>query len=332
MKLLLAALSGGVALLLSAILAGVDPGALFNPGVFLVVLGPVVGAIIMGFPSSMFRAVRGVLANDPALDDDSAHRVQRASRDLGQLAILTALVGVLLAGMTFFDSTLLTARDLGILISTSALCLVYGFGFKLLIATPLEALATQRRTLSPSTGDVAPVGTSPDPTPPRPWQRLLGSLLMLLSWLWGFALMDGYILGLLNLSRLLLILGLIPLLIWMTSGGRNEQSRSPFDVLVDQAGVALTAGLLGTVVGVMAVLENLREPERLGPGLAATSTGITYGLMFYIVFVAVGLDRITKTQRPAPLEETGESLWGLLLLALSIGGVFAAIFLPVAAR
>ena len=59
---------------------------------------------------------------------------------------------------------------------------------------------------------------------------------------------------------------------------REQQDEEPADVLEAAAGYAPTLGILGAVLGLIHVMENLAEPGKLGSGIAVAFVSTVYGV------------------------------------------------------
>ena len=59
---------------------------------------------------------------------------------------------------------------------------------------------------------------------------------------------------------------------------REAQAEQPADVLEAAAGYAPTLGILGAVLGLIHVMENLAEPGKLGAGIAVAFVATVYGV------------------------------------------------------
>jgi chemotaxis protein MotA len=57
-----------------------------------------------------------------------------------------------------------------------------------------------------------------------------------------------------------------------------EEDLEASRVLESMGGYAPTVGILGAVLGLMAVMQQLDDPQRLGPGIAAAFTATLYGI------------------------------------------------------
>jgi hypothetical protein len=114
--------------------------------------------------------------------------------------------------------------------------------------------------------------------------------IMLVSWLYGFWLLAGRITGFITASKLLLVIS-IPLLLGWMAGRPSQRSERPagfVEAAARQAGAAAAAGVVATIIGVMAVAIS-DNPSRISVGLAGASLGMTYGLMGYFMLRALGL-------------------------------------------
>jgi len=49
----------------------------------------------------------------------------------------------------------------------------------------------------------------------------------------------------------------------------------------------ISAGILGTVIGMIQILQNLSNPEHIGPGLAIALLTIFYGVILYCIADAI---------------------------------------------
>jgi chemotaxis protein MotA len=59
---------------------------------------------------------------------------------------------------------------------------------------------------------------------------------------------------------------------------REQQEEEPADVLESAAGYAPTVGILGAVLGLIHVMENLAVPSKLGSGIAVAFVATVYGV------------------------------------------------------
>ena len=62
------------------------------------------------------------------------------------------------------------------------------------------------------------------------------------------------------------------------SDGRREIEDAPAEVLETAAGYAPTLGILGAVLGLIHVMQNLSDPSRLGDGIAVAFVATVYGV------------------------------------------------------
>lgn len=62
------------------------------------------------------------------------------------------------------------------------------------------------------------------------------------------------------------------------SDARREYDDAPADVLETAAGYAPTLGILGAVLGLIHVMQNLSDPSRLGSGIAVAFVATVYGV------------------------------------------------------
>ena len=62
------------------------------------------------------------------------------------------------------------------------------------------------------------------------------------------------------------------------SNGLRESAEQPAEVLETAAGFAPTLGILGAVLGLIHVMDNLTEPSRLGSGIAVAFVATVYGV------------------------------------------------------
>lgn len=60
--------------------------------------------------------------------------------------------------------------------------------------------------------------------------------------------------------------------------GREESDESPARVFESAGGYAPTVGILGAVLGLIQVMENLADPSRLGAGIAVAFVATVYGV------------------------------------------------------
>ena len=67
-------------------------------------------------------------------------------------------------------------------------------------------------------------------------------------------------------------------LLEIDSQTREEQDEQPADVLEAAAGYAPTLGILGAVLGLIHVMENLAAPGKLGAGIAVAFVATVYGV------------------------------------------------------
>lgn len=62
------------------------------------------------------------------------------------------------------------------------------------------------------------------------------------------------------------------------SDARSEHDEAPADVLETAAGYSPTLGILGAVLGLIHVMQSLRDPSRLGSGIAVAFVATVYGV------------------------------------------------------
>lgn len=64
----------------------------------------------------------------------------------------------------------------------------------------------------------------------------------------------------------------------------DEEGEAPAKVFEAGGGYAPTAGILGAVLGLIQVMENITEPEKLGAGIAVAFVATVYGVMLANLF------------------------------------------------
>ena len=62
------------------------------------------------------------------------------------------------------------------------------------------------------------------------------------------------------------------------SDGRDEREDTPARVFESAGGYAPTIGILGAVLGLIHVMENLSDPNKLGAGIAVAFVATVYGV------------------------------------------------------
>lgn len=86
---------------------------------------------------------------------------------------------------------------------------------------------------------------------------------------------------------------------------REEQAEQPADVLEAASGYAPTLGILGAVLGLIHVMENLAEPGKLGAGIAVAFVATVYGVgSANLLFLPLA----TKVRARARAEALGREL------------------------
>jgi hypothetical protein len=286
----------GVALLiLSAILSGLPIGLLLNPAALIMVLGPLVGVVWLVFPAPLIKQLLDTLSGQSSASEADCRRIERACVQFGDMAVLSAVIGLAVIGVHALGTGVFTepadTRRIGAVISGAAACLVYGISCKIFLAMAIESAVASRRLRLPAAADPSTnMPTAAAEPPPRGLLALMAVTIMLVSWLYGFWLLSGRITGFITASKLLLVIS-IPLLLGWMAGRPSQRSERPagfVEAAARQAGAAAAAGVVATIIGVMAVAIS-DNPSRISVGLAGASLGMTYGLMGYFMLRALGL-------------------------------------------
>ena len=85
------------------------------------------------------------------------------------------------------------------------------------------------------------------------------------------------------------------------------------------AALSVSGGLIGTVIGLVKMLQALDNPAAIGPAMAVAMTTILYGLLFSeLCFRPLAADALA---RGAVTRDVGQRQKGWRLMA-SLGGVF----------
>ena len=147
-------------------------------------------------------------------------------------------------------------------------------------------------------------------------------------------LLESNVLAFINLQALFIVAGL-PFFLLLGSHGRrfieflpealktfflDPQEPNPNFAQIARDGekIALAAGMIGVVIGLINLLGNLADPSNIGPAMAMSLLSIVYGIIFSECFFAV----VARAYQTIQSESTSEPKQGM---ALVFGGIFAFI-------
>lgn len=94
---------------------------------------------------------------------------------------------------------------------------------------------------------------------------------------------------------------------------REEGQRAAVRVWESAGGYAPTIGIIGAVLGLIHVMENLADPTRLGAGIAVAFVATVYGLVFanLVLLPIAGKLRVVVAEESMMRELTQEALVGI---------------------
>ncbi len=96
-------------------------------------------------------------------------------------------------------------------------------------------------------------------------------------------------------------------------GARDEAQRAAVRVWESAGGYAPTIGIIGAVLGLIHVMENLADPTRLGAGIAVAFVATIYGLVLanLVLLPIAGKLRNIVAEETLMRELTQEALVGI---------------------
>jgi hypothetical protein len=301
--------------------AGLPVSRLFDPAAVLLVIGPLVGLSVMACPGWVLRTVAGILRRDSSLSKADCLHVERLCGQLGQMAVLSAFIAMLLflVSTNVSGTTSLNAYEgLGDGIAVAAICMAWGLGCKVLVLTPL---ANASARISGRRCEQNPK-SSPETAGVRPSRSvfLAGLLIMLASWGGGLASISPHDWRVFQSSTVLILLPLA--LAWLAWRAGAAQPHAWVDALADQADATLIAYVISSLLGVSSAVESISRGN-LTPAMS-TVADLVVGLTLYFVLRALGLWRHGGDQRDGPIRASSHALWASGLIGtLYLGGMFA---------
>ncbi len=302
--------------------AGLPISRLFDPAAVLLVIGPLVGLSVMACPGWVLSTVAGILRGDSSLSKADCLHVERLCGQLGQMAVLSAFIAMLLflVSTDVSGKTSLNAYEgLGDGIAVAAICMAWGLGCKVLVLTPLANASArisgrQCEQSSKSSTETARV---------RPSRSvfLAGLLIMLASWGGGLASISPHDWRVFQSSTFLILLPLA--LAWLAWRAGAAQPHAWVDALADQADATLIAYVISSLLGVYSAVEWISRRGNLAPAMF-TVADLVVGLTLYFVLRALGLWRHGGDQRDGAIRASSQALWASGLIGtLYLGGMFA---------
>lgn len=275
-----------VAILLGMILEGGHVSSIIVPSAWLMIIGGGVAYAIAAFPFSTigqclgFAFSRNFLKTvSPRTCGEFYHRLGDAWATFGLLYTMMGLVHVM--------ENLDKPESIGPGIAFSFVGAFWGYLFQMLIAVPLGNRALVWHSFKATK---EPIGES---------ASLLGVRLVLATILGTLLLSTVYVMEGGHLNSLIqdtsaLIVGAgalgaalmsIPLLGRLE--GEVSRIRRYAVAMSAAASGSVMAGLIGCIMGLVIVMENLGNPDMIGPGVAIAFVASIYGCLGFLVFSAV---------------------------------------------
>lgn len=144
-------------------------------------------------------------------------------------------------------------------------------------------------------------------------QLSLGGFIIVASWIAGIFLLGSNVSTFVNLNLLLIVAAGPAMLAVM------HRTKS----VANLADAAVAAGCIGTVIGLIHVMENLDKPEYIGHGIAVSSLDALYGLMVYFLTDACATHRGEEVQNRKSADTV---FYGILSFTLLIAITFVVLY------
>jgi flagellar motor component MotA len=286
-------------LVLAAICSGSPPGIFIDLNSILIVFGVVVGGALFSFrPRDLVAAVCLVCSNGP-LDPQNARSAKRIFERLSNLAIGAGFAGALI-GLVQMLQQMDDPRSIGPAMAVALLTQFYGLVLAEFIFSPAASECTHRAF--PESDLTRPQGLS--------FGKLLGFVLLVSSVLLGIVL-GSPLSSFFNAPSVVLVLGLLLGGVFSSHSWADvrqgfcayfgpeqlseSEARKGYSLFSRLSELALGAGLIGTLIGLVQMLQALDDPTKIGPALALALLTLFYGVIFSVfVFRGAAADCLMR--------------------------------------
>lgn len=287
-------------LILAAICSGSTLTAFLDPNSMLIVFGVVIGGALFSFRPRDLGAAFGLVWSDGPLDPQDARSAKRIFERLSNLAIGAGFAGALI-GLVQMLQQLDDPRAIGPAMAVALLTQFYGLVLAEFIFSPAASECTHR-AFPESEVDTRPQGLS--------FGKLLGFVLLVSSVFLGIVLgspLDSFF----NAPSVVLVLGVLLGGVFSSHSwadirqgfcayfGPEElsesEARKGYSLFSRLSELALGAGLIGTLIGLVQMLQALEDPTKIGPALAVALLTLFYGVILSVfVFRGAAADCLMR--------------------------------------
>lgn len=287
-------------LIVAAIWSGSPLEIFLDPNSILIVLGVVIGGALFSFRPRDLGAAFGLLCSNGPLDPQDARSAKRIFERLSNLAIGAGFAGALI-GLVQMLQNLEDPSAIGPAMAVALLTQFYGLVLAEFVFSPAASECTHR-AFPESEVDTRPQGLS--------FGKLLGFVLLVSSVFFGI-LLGSPLESFVNAPSVVIVMGVLLGGVFSSHSWADirqgfgayfgpeqlseSEARKGYSLFSRLSELALGAGLIGTLIGLVQMLQQMDDPTKIGPALAVALLTLFYGVILSVfVFRGAAADCLMR--------------------------------------